>query len=974
MNIGVDISSLSLASASGLTYTVKLEVLHNDGRADYISGIRDTMRAFTGKDAALQDAFYARYGGGRERISDGSRELIGRIAQYAECGGKDDLFGFTPVFRGSIDDRLFFEGETAHDFMNFIADYPFVDAVKQSPVLTFAAGGDISFAVSAHADTFSITPVFSADGKTYPHAELFWYGRHLFAGRTVYTPSCDVRSLAQLFGVSSKDPRAKPMIVTRDSFPSFMRKIHPVLARIASIALPEDFGGDVPSAVPVIYLDEDGHVRGHLSFRYGGEACAVPGVGERYILPENVTCRELPSSHRDERVEAKAIDMFRSLFGGATLFGADGMEETNTPFGISFSLTDDRSALRFVREIYPLLTLRGFETCVSRSFTRFSSIRELTLTASVDDAGDWFSVRFAIDGISPEDVRAVMKAIRVGRTSIRLSDGTLAGIASDGNRRMTSLIDGLGVVIDGDAARIERSHIPLIMALASHPENIALGKGALHVLASFSEAPPPVAAGNGLEDILRHYQSEGVAFLAHRSSLGLNCILADDMGLGKTLMALAFLAHLHRKNKRPLLVVCPSSLVFNWENEAKRFVSGLRIAALSGSPESRASSFASDADLYITSYASMVNDIAMHRERTYAAVVLDEAQQIKNHESQRARLVRELTADVRLALTGTPIENRILELWSIGDFLMPGIFGERASFEKRYGSLAAGDAGLDMLRAQLKTFVLRRTKTEVAPELPPRIETTLVCDLYEEQKKLYLAVREQAVSDVKKVFAERGKTRSYLSIFAALTKLKQVVCHPALVASLVASLVAPLDAVSADGVPCAESAKTDLFLELADELSRSGRRALVFSQYTSMLDILSKALDERGYAHLRLDGSTKDRGDVVAAFQRDDGPPFFLISLRAGGTGLTLTAADTVILYDLWWNPAVERQAADRAHRIGQTKTVNIYRLIARGTIEERILALQAKKAALADSLIDEESFSKSTLTEDDIAMLLGND
>lgn len=966
MDIGIDITAFSLDPSTGLSYTIKLEMLSDRG-AEYISGIRELMRAYIRKDDAAFASLSARWGlAKRTDIAPESRGLIARLAQYTDVHGDDNLFGFTSVYRGSIDDRLFFSGESAHDFMRFLAEYPHVDTMKQSPMLIFADGGDVSFIVTEDADGFTVAPVLRADGVTYPCAELYWYDRHIFAGRTVYAPACDVRSLAALFGISDRSPRAVPIRVTRDSFTSFMRTAYPVLTRTAPLSLPASFGGELPPAQPMLYLDDDGGIRGHLSFCYGTEACAVPGIGDRFVTKLHHS--DIPREHRDANAEMKALETFRSQFGDATLFGADGMEETAAAYGLSFTITDDATALRFVREICPALTAHGFHTAVSKSFERFSSIRELALTAAVEDDGGWFIVRFSVDGISAEDVRAVMKAMRAGKTSVRLSDGTLAGIPPEKNG-LFPLIDSLAAVNADGSARVGRTQIAALAACTG----IDLGD-AKEFAASLASLPPPRTLGNDLDHVLRHYQKDGIAFLVHRYSLGISAILADDMGLGKTLMALGFLTFLHAEKKGTSLVICPSSLLFNWENEAKRFAPGLSVAVLAGSPSERAERIAAGADILVTSYAAMVNDIALHREKHYRSLVLDEAQQIKNYESRRSRLVRDIAADVRLALTGTPIENRIAELWAIGDFLMPGMFGERASFEKRYGSLLPGSGSFDVLRAQLKTFVLRRTKAEVAPELPPRIESTLVCDLSEEQKKLYLAVRDQAVSEVKKVFAGNAPSRSYISIFAALTKLKQVVCHPALVASFAAPLVASPEALTGEASSNAESAKTELFLELADELRESGRRALVFSQYTSMLDILSCVLDERGYAHVRLDGGTKDRGKVVAEFQREDGPPFFLISLKAGGTGLTLTAADTVILYDLWWNPAVERQAADRAHRIGQTKTVNIYRLIARGTIEERILALQEKKAALAESLIDETSFSQGALSEEDIASLLAVD
>jgi SNF2 family DNA or RNA helicase len=386
----------------------------------------------------------------------------------------------------------------------------------------------------------------------------------------------------------------------------------------------------------------------------------------------------------------------------------------------------------------------------------------------------------------------------------------------------------------------------------------------------------------------------------------------------------------------------------NWAEESARFRPGLRVCLYHGPRRA----LDANADLTLTSYAILRLDADALAAVAWDAIVLDEAQAIKNPTSQVARAAFALRGGFRVALTGTPVENRLEELWSQLHFANPGLLGGLSDFEARIArKVAAGDAEVAAhLRARIRPFVLRRTKREVAPELPPRTEGVLHVELSEPERALYDAVRLATRDDV---VSRLDAGASPLQMLEALLRLRQAACHPALVPGEHAAR---------------ESSKLAVLLESLDECVAEGHKALVFSQWTSLLDQIEPLLSRAGLAYLRLDGSTRDRGAVVAGFQRENGPPVLLISLRAGGTGLNLTAADHVFILDPWWNPAVEDQAADRAHRIGQDRPVMIYRLVSENTVEERVLALQKRKRALADAAL---GGTKAPLTRDDLLALL---
>ncbi len=476
---------------------------------------------------------------------------------------------------------------------------------------------------------------------------------------------------------------------------------------------------------------------------------------------------------------------------------------------------------------------------------------------------------------------------------------------------------------------------------------------------------PSVNLPKVLEAELRPYQKDGFDFLAHLVQIKLGGILADDMGLGKTLQTLTWLGWLkerNTKNPKPSLVICPASVLHNWRREAEKFTPNLKVLVLeSGAARHNLRKHIPQNDIIVTNYALLRRDLEELNKFAFRAVILDEAQFIKNPGAQVTQSVKQLKSENRIALTGTPLENRLLDLWSIVDFVQPGYLGTQEHFLDTYEPKGGENAESEQriarkrLSAKLRPLLLRRLKKHVAKDLPDRIEERRDCPLGDEQRKLYLAELRRSRDQIMHAVQEQGLNKSKMHVLAALTRLRQVCCHPSLVGSNTAS------------------GKTETLFELLDPLIADGQKVLVFSQFVQMLQLLEKECATRNIRTHILTGQTKDRQAVVNAFQADKGAGVFLLSLRAAGTGLNLTNASYVVLYDPWWNPAVEAQAIDRSHRIGQTNTVNAYRLIAPGTVEEKIWELQQSKAQTIADVLGEEGFARS-LTTTDLEYLFAED
>lgn len=462
---------------------------------------------------------------------------------------------------------------------------------------------------------------------------------------------------------------------------------------------------------------------------------------------------------------------------------------------------------------------------------------------------------------------------------------------------------------------------------------------------------------------LRSYQTEGIAWIERLRDMHLGGILADDMGLGKTLQAIAAITQVKLKEKTqlPSLVICPTSLTYNWKEECHKFNPKLKTLVVDGSPSQRKKSIStiSKYDIVITSYSLLQKDIEQYKEHKLFYAILDEAQHIKNRMTLNAKSVKEINARHRLVLTGTPVENSLEELWSIFDFLMPGLLSTYERFVERFirSSGHFGRDSLETLKKKVSPFILRRMKQDVLKDLPPVSEIIYHCELTSLQKDLYQSYARSAREELTKLVEKEGFQKVQIHVLATLTRLKQICCHPAIFAK--------------DQIEPGDSAKYDMFLELIQSLIEGGHKSVIFSQYTRMLSIIRGELEKLGVPFCYLDGSTKNRLSIVKEFNSNEKIPIFLVSLKAGGSGLNLVGADTVIHYDMWWNPAVESQATDRVHRLGQTKPVSSYRIITLGTIEEKILRLHERKKGLVKQVISNDDDAIAKLTWEDVLELL---
>lgn len=579
---------------------------------------------------------------------------------------------------------------------------------------------------------------------------------------------------------------------------------------------------------------------------------------------------------------------------------------------------------------------------------------EISIRPAVND---WLAVDIAFTngrGESPLSMVEVRQLLQKGVSHRRLADGRTALIATESAQEFQEVIFDCEAQQAGGGMKIPRRHGAYLAQAAQ--ENKWQPPTAL-------TQPQDLTLPGNLADRLRPYQRTGVNWLWHLGANGLGGILADEMGLGKTVQALAALVARYGDSSprqyKPSLVVCPTSLVSNWQAEAARFTPGLKTLLLHG--PNRQTRFADIAghDLVITSYALLRRDSEQYARWEFDTVILDEAQNIKNRFSQNAQATKALKAAQRFVLTGTPMENSLDDLWSIFDFLMPGYLGAAKEFKDRYETpiTRRGDAAaLRRLRQRLRPFVLRRTKAEVAPELPARIEQIAWCEMSAEQQSVYQAILDQGRRQVFEHAGKGGAVQQRMMVLTTLTRLRQACCH--------------LDLLPASGGKTwnEPSAKLELCLELIEEAISGGHRVLVFSQFTTLLRLVAAALST---PYCYLDGATVDRDGEVRRFQEATDIPVFLISLKAGGTGLNLTGADTVIHLDPWWNPAVEEQATARAHRIGQARIVTSYKLIAQGSVEEKIVRLQEKKKELiANTLATDETFMQS-LTWDELQGLI---
>jgi len=579
---------------------------------------------------------------------------------------------------------------------------------------------------------------------------------------------------------------------------------------------------------------------------------------------------------------------------------------------------------------------------------------------SISSGIDWFELHGSLSFGEDLEVKLpqLLSALRRGQKVIALGDGSFGVLPEEWLQRY-GFLASFGVP-EEDHLRFQRTQTGVLDALLAARPEITCDETFARVREEWQnfDGIKPVVEPTGFVGQLRDYQREGLGWFEFLERFKFGGCLADDMGLGKTVQVLALLESRRNGDSRPSLVVVPRSLIFNWQQEAARFAPQLRVLTHTGSERIKGNTHFENYDLILTTYGTLRRDVVHFNEVEFDFLILDEAQAIKNADTKTAKAARLLKSRQRLALSGTPIENHVGELWSLFEFLNPGMLGSASIFQvSTNGTRKQDEDSRAMLSRALRPFILRRTKQQVAKELPEKLEQTIYCEMDERQRQQYEEMRDYYRQSLLEKVSRQGINKSKIQILEALLRLRQIACHPALVAGSVDEFT--------------PNAKLDLLLPRLDEVTEEGHKAIVFSQFTSFLSIIRKRLDHEGVTYEYLDGKTRNRGAAVERFQSDPDCKLFLISLKAGGQGLNLTAAEYVFLLDPWWNPAVEVQAIDRAHRIGQTNRVFAYRLITRDTVEEKVLELQSTKRELADAIINADNSVIRNITGEDLRLLL---
>ncbi|MFK7989127.1 MAG: SNF2-related protein [Sandaracinaceae bacterium] len=806
---------------------------------------------------------------------------------------------------------------------------------------------------SANAKAVRIRVVFESGSRKFALSSGHWFegtpGWHIDTTEGVARPVHEAVTPAWL----QRLYRSPALVHPAMDLPRLLTDFVPRVAASLATELPQlEQIADLVDAPPKFRVDLDGDIikaRAKVTVAYGDNELEVPPEG--FPSPLEFLPPASPDSTRP-RVVRRDI-------------GAE-MVAVQTLMNHGFAADEEKVRLQVEGDPAVAFWTGGVTELPKEWKTRIPddlakvNVRSTPVSAQmrVSSGVDWLSLdmAFLTEGVAVDHDELRM-CLENGRKLVKLQDGSYAPVREED---VSEILERMAEMVAGDMTRLPLSQagrVQDLMRLVGDHTVSPAAKSLFTKLGDVGEIPLVAKPRNLKVKKFRDYQKRGFSWLAFLHTMAAGGILADDMGLGKTLQTIALLVWAKNKHKRQLnLVVAPTSVVPNWQREIEKFAPSLKVVIWQGQNRERQRDELNDADVMITSYALLRRDEELLQSLGLRYVVLDEAQHIKNPMSATARAAKKLESERRLALTGTPIENRLSEIWSIFDFVSPGLLGTLKTFEERYSRpIDRGDEeAARKLRTIIQPLIMRRTKSEVAPELPEKIEQSIVVPLAEAQSKLYKQMLKQVRDSLMSEVEKKGVSKSQIQILAALTRMRQVACDPRLTS---------LQGEWSDET----SGKLQALREIVEEAVAGGHRILIFSQFVTMLGLIRDLLDERGVTYEYLDGSTKDRQARVDRFNEDDKIDAFLISLKAGGTGLNLTGADTVIHFDPWWNPAVEDQATDRAHRIGQTRVVNVYKLIARDTVEEKILQLSAKKRDLVSNVLTTESTPLKGLTRADI-------
>lgn len=758
----------------------------------------------------------------------------------------------------------------------------------------------------------------------------------LYKGKLIRLEETDCRRLADLKEML-EGSKTNQIEIPFEQFDYFIESVVPGLKKLGEVELPQNLISTHKKTplVAKLYLDRlKNRLLAGLEFQYGN--IVINPLENREMQNGLILIRDLEKEN--QIIQLMEESSFATTDSGYYLHN----EELEYDF-----LYHVVPKLQKLVQIYAT-------TAVRNRIFKENSIPKIRVKIKKERT-NWLEFKFDMDGIPERQIKEILSALEEKRKYYRLRNGALLSLETREFEEIQRFLQAAPVQAEDLEAGL---NVPIIGGLklldsVEDDSTFTLEESFRQFLDNIQnpssmqfEVPKLVAP------ILRDYQVQGYKWLKTLASYGFGGILADDMGLGKTLQSLTYILSelpLVRKNKLPILIVCPASLTYNWLSEIKKFAPGVQAVILDGDKSERSAKQKqlSDSDIVITSYPLLRKDIVWYEKQTFHTVFFDEAQAFKNPITQTARTVKRIKADYRFALTGTPVENSTEELWSIFHVVFPELFQGLRDFSHLTRKQIA---------RRVRPFLMRRLKEDVLAELPEKIESVDLVELLPEQKKLYGAYLAKLRHDTLKHLDKDTLRKNKIKILAGLTRLRQICCHPSLFV---------------DGYK-GSSAKFEQLLRILEESRQAGRRVLIFSQFTKMLQLIGREMALQGLPYFYLDGQTpsEERLELTNRFNTGE-RDLFLISLKAGGTGLNLTGADTVILYDLWWNPAVEEQAADRAHRMGQTNIVQVIKLVARGTIEEKMNELQEKKRELIEEIIDSKDKGTSTLTEEDIREIL---
>ncbi len=792
-----------------------------------------------------------------------------------------------------------------------------------NPLIAYDIDVDEEYVAIGYADSARAFPL-TADG------ELMFYDNVIYHPRTQFT-----KNYLPIYNSLSKD---SPQIVFRgEQAKEFLEEVLPRLNDTMNLRIPDNLKDRYLSfpLTAILYLDYVyGNIRAELEYRYGEysfNSFAEPDI-HGYIL--------MRDKEKEEAIAKELQDRHFEIHSGYYL-----LRDMDSIFDF---VSGERGRLP---ELCEMMYSSGFHNL------RITKGEKVSYQVHMKSDEDFLSFEVSYEDVPKQELKDIFRSMQLKKKYYRLKDGNFLLLDSEALQDTLAIlrtVNGDTRHMRGDEIRIERSQACYLEELLRSKQcDFSMDERIYELLHSLKN-PPQVEVPEVITAQVRPYQRIGLSWMCNLAGNGMGGILADDMGLGKTLQAIMYITTLPSEGQS--LIVCPTSLMYNWKDEVENFTSEVSCEIVCGTPEERKHILQkTKAQILITSYPLLRRDIRYYTERVFETVIIDEAQNIKNGSSINAQSVKQLSAKTRFALTGTPIENSLSEIWSIFDFVMPGYLLTHPKFVAEYEKpiMNKDEEKLKQLNMRINPFILRRMKKDVLSELPDKTEEKILVDLTDKQKKLYAAYLEHYKGELHLEEEEENPLmHNRIRILSALMRLRQICCHPKTFVE------------NYEG----DSSKLELLNELIVKARESGHRMLIFSQFTSMLSIIKGELDRQQIPYFCIEGETKiaDRTRYVKEFNEGTND-VFLISLKAGGTGLNLVGADTVIHVDPWWNPAVEDQATDRAYRIGQTKNVHVIKLLARGTIEEKIYRLKKKKQLLANSVIDTNEDFMNHLTKEEL-------